>query len=305
MNKNYVVLACLAMVFSLYAEKVTITFKVLDEAGAPIEGVRIETIVETEKSLSRWYGSPQYDRIVKTTDSNGAATSVFECRNGDFGISIRAIGYYEEGSSAERFAAEYDMQSNRYVFAEKIKNLKYVLRKIKNPVEIKTSHSLKWRIPLKEGAYPFDLEMGDWVSPRGKGKTADLEVVYSQAGNSGTNKMCRGVLRFFNGGAYTRVKYRSKSFQSDYEADTNAVYTSEFPFEYNHDKSRDSKHIRGDVLGDSEYFVFRVRERRDEEGRIISANYGKIYGKLKTFGCLYYERGFFNPTPNDPNIEEK
>ena len=306
MNKLNIMFLCLMMMaFTLYAERVSLTYKVTDEDGNPIEGVRVETIVETEKSLSKWYGSPQYDRYVQRTDSNGMATSTIKCQDGDFTVCLRAEGYYAEGSSTNRFASSYDMKLNRYVFVEKEKTLCYVLRKIKNPVEMKITHSLKWRIPLKEGIYPFDLEVGDWVTPRGKGRTADLEILYTQAAITESNKMCRGVLRFPNGGAYVKVKSPSRSFQSDYEANTNGVFVSEFPFEYNFDKTGGSRHIRGNILGDSEYLVFRIREQRDREGKVISANYGKLYGRLKTFGCLYYDKGFFNPTPNDPNIEEK
>lgn len=304
MNKLNITLLCFVMAFALYAERVSLTYKVMDEDGNPIEGVRVETIVETEKSLSKWNGSSQYDRYVQRTDSNGMASSTIKSQNGDFEVCLRAEGYYDEVNSTNRFAASYNMKLNRFVFEEKEKTLCCTLRKIKNPVVMRITHSLKWRIPLKEGSYPFDLEVGDWVTPRGKGRTADLEILYTQAAVTESNKMCRGVLRFPNGGAYVKTKSLSRSFQSDYEADTNAVFVSEFPFEYNFDKTGGPRHIRGNILGDSEYLVFRIREQRDGESKIISANYGKLYGMLKTFGCLYYDKGFFNPTPNDPNIEE-
>ena len=59
-------------------------------------------------------------------------------------------------------------------------------------------------------------------------------------------------------------------------------------------------------------FAFRIRTRRDENGKITSAYYGKIYGDInfkKLFGVdveavaapsfLYY----LNPTPLDRNLE--
>ena len=44
-------------------------------------------------------------------------------------------------------------------------------------------------------------------------------------------------------------------------------------------------------------FYFRVRTKLDENGNVVSARYGKIYGDLAQF--TYY----FNPTPNSRNIE--
>lgn len=304
MNKFISMVGLLAGALTLYAERVSVTYKVTDEGGMPIAGARIETSVETGESLSRWYGSAEYDNYMKITDSRGVAVCKFRTQDGGFWVSINAEGFYKEETSTNRFVATYDMKAKKYVFSEKEKTLCYVLRRIRNPVKMNISHSLEWRIPLKEGIYPFDLEVGDWVTPRGKGRTADLEILYTQAAITESNKMCRGVLRFPNGGAYVKVKRPSGSFQSDYEANTNGVFVSEFPFEYNFDKTGGSRHIRGNILGDSEYLVFRIREQRDREGKVISANYGKLYGRLKTFGCLYYGKGFFNPTPNDPNIEE-
>ena len=64
------------------------------------------------------------------------------------------------------------------------------------------------------------------------------------------------------------------------------------------------------LLGKTRYLAFRSRISHGQDGSsVIRANYGKIYGPLK-FGhsekpevavvrFLYY----FNPTPNDRNIE--
>ena len=304
MNKVGMALMFFIVAHSLLAEQVALNFKVLDEKGLPIEGARVVTVVETEESRSRWHGSPKHDRYVAITDSSGEAVSRVKSHDGDFRVYLTAEGYYEESDTTNRFAASYDMMQKHYVFSEKEKSLMYVLRKVKNPIKMKTSHSLKWRIPLKQGVYPFDLEIGDWVAPRGKGRTTDLEIVYNQAEVTETNKICSGLLRFPCGGAYVRAKHNSRSFPSDYEAKTNEVYVAEFPFEYYFDKTGNSKHVGKNILKDSQYFVFRVREKRDNEGNVVSANYGKIYGQLKTFGCLFFEKGFFNPTPNDTNIEE-
>ena len=54
---------------------------------------------------------------------------------------------------------------------------------------------------------------------------------------------------------------------------------------------------------DANYF-FRVRTKKDEAGRIISAVYGKIYGDFSGFeyGKLTFMY-YLNLTPNDRNVE--
>ena len=58
-----------------------------------------------------------------------------------------------------------------------------------------------------------------------------------------------------------------------------------------------------DVLCDDEYLVLRTRVKKDTQGVIVSANYSKIYGMFAIDRILYFRESFFNPTPNDPNLE--
>ena len=62
------------------------------------------------------------------------------------------------------------------------------------------------------------------------------------------------------------------------------------------------------VYRSDEYLAFKSRIKRDADGNIISANYGKFYSEIEFIrgvgefvgvSFLYY----FNPTPNDRNLE--
>ena len=63
---------------------------------------------------------------------------------------------------------------------------------------------------------------------------------------------------------------------------------------------------REDRLPDDEYLVFRTRTKVDDEGRLLSAHYGKIYGPFEyKVNFVMESRGiYFNPTANDPNLED-
>lgn len=58
------------------------------------------------------------------------------------------------------------------------------------------------------------------------------------------------------------------------------------------------------VAEDDEYLVFRTRIVKDEKGNIVSANYGKIYGGIRTVGFIGASAIYFNSNPNDVNMEE-
>ncbi len=100
-------------------------------------------------------------------------------------------------------------------------------------------------------------------------------------------------------------KYKNTSFVSAYEADSNAIYRTEFPFSSycSYKDSADYGAVR--VAEDDEYLVFRTRVVKDDNGNIVSANYGKIYGAIRTVGFFGAKAIYFNPTPNDTNLEAK
>ncbi|MGO9586461.1 MAG: hypothetical protein ACLP2Y_09720 [Limisphaerales bacterium] len=63
-----------------------------------------------------------------------------------------------------------------------------------------------------------------------------------------------------------------------------------------------------DTTGETNYF-FRGRTALDENGKIKSALYGKIYGGIKSFGAatngsfLTIPACYLNPEPNSRNME--
>ena len=61
-------------------------------------------------------------------------------------------------------------------------------------------------------------------------------------------------------------------------------------------------------LTDEEYLIFRVRTEADDQGRIIKANYGKIYGSVQYgsrsgLGIVVVMLYYFNPEVNSRSLE--
>ena len=58
------------------------------------------------------------------------------------------------------------------------------------------------------------------------------------------------------------------------------------------------------ILGSGSCLVFRTRTKVDEDGQLVSAHYGMIYGRWTTEFGMKAEAIFFNPRPNDTNLED-
>ena len=93
-------------------------------------------------------------------------------------------------------------------------------------------------------------------------------------------------------------------FKSVYNADTNANYLQTLVYSFDRDPQ---KHPVVVELEEDEYLVFRTRTKIDEKGRLISANYGVLYGQWQFVGPGGMKIPFlvFNPTPNKTNLEPK
>ena len=154
----------------------------------------------------------------------------------------------------------------------------------------------------------FDCERHDYVAPHGDGKNSDFLVRISSLDISGHDKACRLTLSAIdNGGGFVvKKKELSSKLVSDYEAPADG-YSPEF---------RTSKTTKlkfyeknPDDVSEDEYLILKSRIVRDQNGEIISANYGKIYGPVEYVFSLERGRGaikflyYFNPTPNDRNLE--
>jgi hypothetical protein len=188
--------------------------------------------------------------------------------------------------------------------AEREKELTANLRRIINPIAMVVHRFPHKCFPCRSGEFGFDLERGDWTAPFGTGKVADITFTYNLVVTNDMSR-CSGSLSFnASGGAY-KLKKKGTSFVSVYEADSNATYRTEFPFSSycSYKDSGDYGAVR--VAEDDEYLVFRTRVVKDEKGNIVSANYGKIYGAIRTVGFFGATAIYFNPTPNDVNMEEK
>lgn len=306
MKFSTVLFMVLIYVQNAQAAWVKVDYEVKDEYGMPVSNVVVETRTQRDYLVISWTQTIKQDSYISKTDKDGKASCRFRCHHGNFDACVSAPGYYPEEFLDLSFGANYDMKLDKVIFPRLEKKVAIRIRKICNPVDLKLTrgHIANFKCPLKKGEYAFDLEVGDWVSPRGKGKEADF-VVCIEAVTNDSVKIMRGKFVYPRGGAYREKLIQARHFRSIYNADTSTVYHASFPFEFHYDTRDWNKRYCHMPLEKEDYWVFRVREMKDAKGNILSAHYGKLYGPIRIFDHLDFGNCYFNTTPNDTNLEEK
>ena len=193
-----------------------------------------------------------------------------------------------------------------------------VLKKIKNPAPLIHSKSTCPKPPGLDEWYGYDIERRMWVRPFGDGVHSDMLIRISiEAKNKINDFKTVMEVSFTNNphaGAYVMKKDDFSEMKSVYCADTNAFYQSSFKFI--HEKhpvmtqTQFFKYVSGAQkidtrLDDNSYIVFRTRTKVDDNGELVSSHYGKIYGLWQFYGGIRAANVQFNPTPNDPNLEDE
>jgi hypothetical protein len=200
-----------------------------------------------------------------STGKDGRAISDFTYHSGYFEVEVSADRFYPERLRDQHFAIKLNSGNTGYIFEECEKELMTNLRRIINPIAMVVHRFPHKCFPCRSGEFGFDLERGDWTAPFGTGKVADITFTYNLVVTNDMSR-CSGSLSFnASGGVYKLKRQKGTSFVSVYEADSNATYSAEFTY--------------------SSYC-------NDKDNR----DYASVRGATAIY---------FNPTPNDANLEEK
>ena len=235
------------------------------------------------------------------TDENGLAT--IKCykalriltsarKEGYYGT----LGHHEIGSWVDPY-----VESKVYEIA---------LKPIRNPIAMYAKHrgplSGYFKIPENDIEIGYDLEKGDWVKPFGNGVVGDLLLTHKGDRKWSGPKHYKENYRYkisirFSNEKDSLIPFMSERLAgllvggrlaSDYEAPEKG-YQPFWVQELN-----GGKNVATQTNKDpNRNYYFRVRTILDEDGNIVSAHYGKIYGDFPNI--IHY----FNPTPNDRNVE--
>ena len=245
------------------------------------------------------------------TDTNGIAVVKFNCTAAEFCWDVRADGFYQGDVHREHFKFEEVVTSpvSGYVILhEHEKNGREMLFRKINPLPMYSyglSEAFKVlnKVPVKNGRYGFDLRLGSWLPPLGKGEVADFYYV-RKIGEEPLEDGSVAWLEFdFGCGAYFGKQTGSKVFPSTYCANTNAVFRNRLPFMFVKNDSDDKRIDWRDIATGDEYIVLRTRVKLDSNGKVIEANYSKILGPFRFGYAVESPCVVFNHRVNDSNLE--
>lgn len=264
-------LVCLP--YDLMQERHGFVIRVRDSDGRPVEGASFWSWLSTNSILE--------DTIRETTDANGEIFVPKLNRVSLSRVEIHKSGFYDyrehDGELHYKVYEKDPGDDGRIVFDFTIK------RKIRS-VE-KNKSKLEWPNALlfKSVDLYYDCELGDWLPPHGKGKTADLLV--SQKVEVKDDAKPRNAYRIVR--EYSTVGAGNGFVADDcnwydglhgrYEAPSSGEYAPSKVgwvscWRWNGAiGSEGSQHIDR-----SKYMILRLRTRFGEDGKVISAHYGKL-----------------------------
>ena len=209
--------------------------KVVDGDGNPVTNGIVRVGVSTSHLL---FGGGN-SRTSKSgyeegrTDTDGNAVVKFNGQSSDFGWYVEADGYYRSDIRQEHFKGEDIIIPPAFgyvILHEHEKKGKVTIWRKINPQPM-YSYRLSEvygnavnRVPVKNGRYGFDLRLGSWLPPLGKGEVADFYYV-RKIGEEPLEDGSVAWLEFDGGGgAYIGKQTGSKVFPSTSGANRNAVF---------------------------------------------------------------------------------
>lgn len=290
-----------------------------DETGLPMEGVPVTGYFRINSGWLAFKGGEPPNRDFASTDAEGRCRLRGKTNCGTMGVWVEdpPPGYYapRRGWGGRRF----DRKNLFGVWQPDNLVATVRLQRVGRPVPLFVKFC-KLNVGrdiggVNGGRFALDLLAGAWLPPFGTGLVADVEFTRHPREDRGVGVNgagCRNasyrdavMVRFPRAGdglvesrpeAGRRLRVRTAP-EDGYRPEWRCWrgVDGRLKEESNHDENR--------------CFCFRVRTRRDGEGRIVEAYYGKIYGDF----LVYTGRGgivcgvtfsyYLNPTPLDRNLE--
>ena len=257
------------------------TLKAIDEAGQPVPEARADI---------GYYTNSQPADALGLTDTNGIFTVSHSVLSSlaEVSLQVEKSGYYTT-KRVHVLGPDYDQA--KWTFTETLG-----LKKVGNPIAM-YAKSVNLGMPVFDKPAGFDFMVGDWVGPYGKGVNADIIFTAHLDKRSESDADYKLTVSFPKAGDGIQEftvpdAEKGSGLRSSHETPANG-----FQPQWVQTRNRKPGQPETGNLDANRNYIFRVRTALDQQGNVVSAHYGKIYGDFMQFS--YY----LNPTPNDRNIE--
>jgi hypothetical protein len=315
----------LLAVFTAFAQPThtaKITIRIVDESGKPITNAPVSTsVIDGYRMGSEFGEEPVYKRITIFTDEHGVAVMTAPGAHADFNYVVMDLpGFYFGGGT-------YTFKESSIIGRWQPWNptVELVLKAVGVQVPMYARQVWDQKIPDQGKPVGYDLMVGDWMQPYGKGTNADFIFQF----NSKLTKTITNTAPTYNGTrTWTQELYDNRltlHFSNDgdgiqsvtalggglrlprfapTESYQPVLSKREWLEQATNQLNRSFIQRHSDYNKDANYF-FRVRTAKDTNGKIVSALYGKIYGDFSQnigHGNIYFNY-YLNPEPNSRNME--
>lgn len=273
--------------------KAKIIYRLVDNEGMPVTNTAVIGTWQNDYPRKTWK-----EKFV--TDANGmfvAEAIVGSC----FGCIVEKSGYYSSTGGVNfhwRKGVSPLVRDGKWQPYGEHKTI--VLKRIINPANMNLLQHAWFAAPATNTWVGFDLEKFSWTPPYGDGKHNDILIKFNyQAHNKYYTDWSTMDISFTNNpyaGFYELKKDVFSDMKNPYSVDTNRTFAAVNRY--------GTVGTKAQILEADSCLVFRTRTKVDEDGQLISAHYGMIYGRWTTEFGMKAEAIFFNPRPNDMNLED-
>jgi hypothetical protein len=293
---------------NLRANEGCVTIHVDDEGGLPIAKAKAN-VQFTVGIPGGGLGNGKVVNVEGLTDTNGICVLTGNGDDAAVSAAVLKDGYYGAGGYRMEF-------TNSLLGRWQPWNptIEVVLQKKGVQVPMYARRVDEIKIPVEGKPVGFDLEIGDWVAPYGKGGTADL--LFQLERMPEPEVPVREIqpfdvtltVSFSNDGDGIQSVFVPPQVHSGLRLPRQAPTEGYESVLVKHQYKERGQRAHIEFREDQNYF-FRVRTKRDAQGNIVSALYGKIYGDFNQDDGGFVGRGklaftyYLNPEPNSLNME--
>lgn len=293
--------------FGQFGQKLTTRLVLTDELGNPLKGLEVGI------SYPDLTGN-RYESASGKTDASGVYSFS--------GIAYKEVYYGTQNGgyySSHRKEIVYKMIGEKIIYPT-VCELSLVAKRIRNPIVMVADWRFEAVLPGPNIRVGYDLMKNDWVTPYGKGETADIYFMVSGEFRNRLDHDSLLEIDFPNEGdgliSFDCDLHQGSLLKSAHEAPAsgylNRKTTQKSALPVADGARSISGHDNHDIINgvkDGIGYYIRIRTVLDESGNAISAHYGKIYGDFDFFGAdpsgsyVFAQCYYINPSVNDRNVE--
>ena len=276
----------------------------IDEvSGLPVPDVKIHANFDEYIGIRAWTDSPNPDSDVQITGADGSCKLKGKTNCGEVCCFVidPTTNYYAGTGWGNHYQAKDlfgDWQPDNLVATIKLQRVEHPIPLFVKWAELRDPEKGLFRKDGPNGVLKFDLMKGDWLPPYGNGVCADLTIESTKT-VTGKDRKYRHATRRQEDVFFFDFHQKISVQSNDCLAVAKVDVTSGMKIRAGSDSGlgcnirreigthKRIERLDGwyrdwhDNYDEQRCYTFRIRSKYDENGNLIEAYYGKIYGDFK------------------------